>query len=451
MAEPADVAGNFNETVRSASGQVTWRQWYMVVVLTLLYVLAFIDRQALVLMVGPIKQALNMSDTQMSMLLGLSFAAFYAVLGLPAGYLVDRISRRRIMGIGVVLWSCMTLSCGVAQNYWQLFLGRCGVGIGEAAITPASYSLIRDAFPPESRARAFGLFSAAAFIGQALAVILTGLMIGFVASGGLKAVPFVNEMQTWQAVLVMIGAIGFPLSLLTLTFREPPRRASAAGEGVSFGEALAHMKQHRRAYLLLLGYAICYYAQASSYGVWMATVIARTWQLTPQQIGPYFGGELLILAPIGSWFGGLAIDVLTRRGRKDAAPLVGLVTTAIFIPLVIAAPMVPNINQMWVTLGLSLLLAACYYPVSASLLAQITPQRLMGKITAIYLLIFTLLGLGAGPTFVAMISDHFFAGPQAIGYALGTASGVLIVAALVIVWALLRWSRSDEAARLSVQ
>jgi MFS family permease len=106
---------------------------------------------------------------------------------------------------------------------------------------------------------------------------------------------------------------------------------------------------------------------------------------------------------------------------------------------------------MWVILGLSLLLAACYYPVSASLLAQITPQRLMGKITAIYLLIFTLLGLGAGPTFVAMISDHFFAGPQAIGYALGTASGVLIVTALVLAWGLLRWSRSDDAARLSVQ
>ena len=443
-AEPA--AGNFVESL-ARPGAVTWRQWYMVVVLTLLYILAFIDRQALVLMVGPIKQALGMTDTQMSMLLGASFATFYAVLGLPAGYLVDRISRRRIMGVGVVLWSCMTLSCGLAQNYWQLFLGRCGVGIGEAAITPASYSLIRDAFPPESRARAFGVFSAAAFIGQASAVILTGIMIGFVAAGGLKAVPWVGTLQTWQAVLVMIGIVGFPLSLLTLTFREPAR--NTAGEGVSYSEALAHMKKHRRAYLLLLGYAICYYAQASSYGVWMATVIARTWHLTPQQIGPYFGGELLVLAPLGSWFGGLAIDVLTRRGRKDAAPLVGLWTTIVFIPLVIAAPMVPELNQMWVTLGLSLLLAACYYPVSASLLAQITPQRLMGKITAIYLLVFTLLGLGAGPTFVAAISDNFFTGPQAIGYALGTASGVLIIGALVLAIFLLRWSRSADAARLS--
>jgi hypothetical protein len=254
-------------------------------------------------------------------------------------------------------------------------------------------------------------------------------------------------MQTWQAVLSMVGLIGFPLALLTLTFREPPRlgRGSDAQDGVSYGEALAHIRAHWRVYLPLTGYAICYYAQASSYGVWMASVIMRTWHLTPPQMGPLFGGELLILAPIGSWFGGVAIDTLVKRGRKDAAPLVGVVTSIIFIPFVIAAPMVEGVNEMWVTLGLSMLLAAVYYPVSASLLASVTPQRLMGKVTAIYLLIFTLLGLGVGPTVVAMISDSFFSGPQAIGYALGTASGVLIVFALLMALVLLRNTRRTGA------
>jgi MFS family permease len=426
-----------------AARPVTWRQWYMVCVLTLLAIFAFIDRQALVLLVGPIKQDLGMTDTEMSLLLGGSFATFYGVLGLPAGYLVDRVSRRGIMGVGVVLWSAMTLSCGMARSYAQLFLGRCGVGIGEAAITPASYSLIRDSFPPDKRARAFGVFSAAGFIGQALAVILTGIMIGFIAAGGLKGVPYVGTLKTWQAVLVVVGSVGFPMALLTLTFREPLRllEGSEQNAGVSFGEALAHLRRNWRAYLPLTVFATCYYAQASSYGVWMATVIARTWSLKPQQIGPMFGGELLILAPIGAWFGGLAIDRLTRKGRADAAPVVGVWATLVFIPLVIAAPAVPGLNQMWVTLGVSLLLAAIYYPVSATLLAQLTPQRLMGKVTAIYLLVFTLLGLGLGPTLVAAISDHFFTGPQAIGYALGSASGCLIVTALVMALLLLRSSR----------
>jgi MFS family permease len=427
----------------SIARPVTWRQWYMVCVLTLLAIFAFIDRQALVLLVGPIKQDLDMTDTEMSLLLGGSFATFYGVLGLPAGYLVDRVSRRGIMGVGVVLWSAMTLSCGMARSYAQLFLGRCGVGIGEAAITPAAYSLIRDSFPPDKRARAFGVFSAAGFIGQALAVILTGIMIGFIAAGGLKGVPYVGALKTWQAVLVVVGSVGFPLALLTLTFREPLRllEGSEQNAGVSFGEAFAHLRRHWRAYLPLTVFATCYYAQASSYGVWMATVIARTWSLKPQQIGPMFGGELLILAPIGAWCGGLAIDRLTRKGRSDAAPVVGVWATLVFIPLVIAAPAVPGLNQMWITLGVSLLLAAIYYPVSASLLAQLTPQRLMGKVTAIYLLVFTLLGLGLGPTLVAAISDHFFTGPQAIGYALGSASGCLIVTALVMAILLLRSSR----------
>jgi MFS family permease len=429
-------------------GQVGWRQWYMVGVLTLLYIFAFIDRQSLVLMVGPIKQSLGMSDTEMSLLLGGSFATFYGVLGLPAGYLVDRVSRRAIMGIGVVLWSAMTLSCGMARNYTQLFLGRCGVGIGEAAITPASYSLIRDSFPPDRRARAFAVFSAAAFIGQASAVIITGAMIGFIAAGGMRGVPYLGGLETWQAVLVIVGSIGFPLALLTLTFREPLRLGAGSAEnaGVSFGEALAHLRASWRAYLPLTVFSTCYYAQASSYGVWMATVIARTWGLKPQQIGPMFGGELLILAPIGAWLGGFAIDRLTRQGRSDAAPVVGFWTTLVFIPLVIAAPAVPGLNQMWTTLGVSLLLAGCYYPVSATLLAQLTPQRLMGKVTSIYLLVFTLLGLGLGPTLVAAISDHWFAGPQAIGFALGAASGCLIVTALAMAVVLLRSSRRGRLA-----
>ncbi len=233
---------------------------------------------------------------------------------------------------------------------------------------------------------------------------------------------------------------------MTLTFREPARLAagSIAEGGVSYGEALAHIGANWRIYLPLTVFATCYYAQASSYGVWMASVIARTWGLTPPQIGPRFGGELLILAPIGSWFGGLAIDRLTRRGRRDAAPTVGMWTTLVFIPLVIAPPVVPGVNQMWLSLGVSLLIAAVYYPVSASLLAQITPQRLMGKVTAIYLLIFTLLGLGAGPTLVAVISDRFYSGPQAIGYALGTLSGVLITIAFVMTLLLVRAMRRSH-------
>ncbi len=427
--------------------RVTWRQWAMVGVLTLLYIYAQIDGSSLILMVGPIKHDLGVSDTQMSLLLGLSFAAFYAVLGLPAGYLVDRMPRRGIMAIGVVLWSSMTMSCGLASTYGLLFLGRCGVGIGEAAITPASYSLIRDAFPPEKRGRAFGIFTAGTYSGAAAAVMLTGGLLAAFGSGRFASLPFIGGLHPWQAVLVTIGIIGIPLSLLVFTFREPARLNAGRGEsGVRYSEAVAHIKSLWRPYGALALFVTCFYGVAISYGSWMPTIIARTWHLPPQQIGIFFGGCLLICAPIGAWCGGHAIDVLVKRGRRDAAQIVGRWITVIFIPFGIAAPIVPKVGEMFFALAAQLLVAGAYNPVAASILAQLTPQRLMGKVTAIYLLVSTLIARSVGPLLVALISDNFFKGPQALGFGLGTEALFVMALALLAILRLSRHARvGDEA------
>jgi MFS family permease len=415
----------------------------MAVVLTLLYIYAQIDGSAIIILVTPIKQDLGVTDTEMSLLLGLSFAAFYAILGLPAGYLVDRMSRKKVMGVGILLWSAMTMSCGLATTYTQLFLARCGVGVGEASITPASYSLIRDGFPADKRGKAFGMFSAGSYIGAALAVMITGALLGTISAGALKSLPWIGGLRPWQAVLVLIGMLGFPLSLLLFTFREPARRltGAAALSGVSFGEAIAQIKALWRTYVPLAAWVTCFYGTAISYGSWMPTIIGRTWHLPPAQIGLFFGGCLLICAPIGAWCGGHAIDVLQRRGRSDAAQTVGLWVTLIFIPFGVAAPIVPQVGEMFFALAAQLLLAGAYQPVGASLLAHITPQRLMGKVTAIYLLVFTLLGRGFGPTLVALISDNFYSGDQALGFALGTAAAVLMTIALILMIVLLRQAR----------
>jgi len=445
--QPIDLVKSI---MRRGTPRVTWRQWVMACVLTLLYIYAQIDGSSLILMVDPIKRDLGVSDTEMSLLLGLSFASFYAILGLPAGYLVDRFSRRAIMGIGVVLWSSMTMGCGLAQTYAQLFIGRCGIGLGEAAITPASYSLIRDSFPPEQRGRAFGIFTAGTYIGAAAAVMLTGALLGLFGSGRFAAVPFIGGLRPWQAVFVTIGVVGIPLSLLVLTFREPARTAMDGGDsGVHFSEALSHIRGLWRPYCALAIFVTCFFGVAISYGSWMPTIISRTWHLPPQQIGIFFGGALLICAPIGAWCGGHAIDVLVRRDRRDAAELVGIWITVIFIPFGVAAPMVPGVGEMFFALAAQLLVAGAYNPVAASILARITPQRLMGKVTAIYLLVFTLLGRGFGPLLVAAISDHFFTGQQALGFALGTATIGLMAAALVAIVLLLVRVRREPMASVA--
>jgi MFS family permease len=432
--------------MNTASGkqqQVTWRQWAMVCMLTVLFIYAQIDSGSITLLIGPIKQDLGATDTEIGLLLGLSFAAPFAVLGVFAGYLVDRMSRRWIIGVGVVLWSLMTASCGLAQNYWQFFFGRFGIGVGEAAITPASYSLIRDGFPIEKRGRAFGIFVAGNYIGAALGVMLTGALAGLVNSGALKSVPWLGTLHAWQAVLVIIGLIGVPLSLLAFTFREPARslEGSMQNSGVTFHEAFNQIHAHWRTYLPLVIWITCFFGVAITYGSWMPTIIARTWALPPQLIGIFFGGCLLICAPIGAWCGGYFIDLLQQRGRPDAAEIVGLWVTIIFIPFGIAAPIVPGVGEMFFALGAQLLVAGAYQPVGASLLAKITPPRLMGKVTAIYLLIYYLLGRGLGPFVVAVISDNFYSGPQALGFGLGTVTAILMFVSLAMIWALLRRAR----------
>jgi MFS family permease len=423
--------------------QVTWRQWGMVCALTVLFIYAQIDSGSITLLVGPIKQDIGATDTQMGLLLGLSFAAPFAILGVVAGYLVDRMSRRRIIGVGVVLWSLMTFSCGLAQTYWQFFFARFGIGVGEATITPASYSLIRDSFPIEKRGRAFGIFVAGNYIGAALGVMITGALGGLVGAGALKSVPWLGTLHAWQAVLVIIGAIGIPLSLLTLTFREPPRllEGSMENAGVTFREAFQQIQAHWRTYLPLVIWITCFFGVAITYGSWMPTIIARTWALPPQLIGIFFGGCLLICAPIGAWCGGHFIDILQQRGRRDAAEIVGLWVTVIFIPFGIAAPIVPQVGEMFFALGAQLLVAGAYQPVGASLLAKITPPPLMGKVTAIYLLIYYLIGRGLGPFVVAVISDSFYSGPQALGFGLGTVTAILMFIALAVIWVLLRRAR----------
>lgn len=159
--------------------------WYTVIILTLLYVLAFIDRQVIALLATPIKRDLGLSDVELSLLMGLAFVVLFRVLGLPAGWLADRVSRKRMIGVGVALWSAMTIVSGLARSYTQLFVGRIGVGVGvgESAIVPASFSLIQASLPATERGKAFGIFSLGPTFGISLSLVLGGLIFSAAEAG----------------------------------------------------------------------------------------------------------------------------------------------------------------------------------------------------------------------------------------------------------------------------
>jgi len=213
---------------------------YVIAVLFLAYMFAYLDRQVIGLLTPALKASLLLSDVQVSLLHGLAFVSVFALAGLPLGHVIDRADRRRIIAFGIAFWSLATVACGLAQTFWQLFAARLAVGLGEACLAPAAVSLVADYFRPEQRGRAMGLVQAGTPIGSALALLVGGAILSLFAPGGPMADRLPSGVAPWQAVFLAIGAPGLLVALLAWTLREPPRRElRAAGREPGLSALLA--------------------------------------------------------------------------------------------------------------------------------------------------------------------------------------------------------------------
>ena len=209
--------------------------WYVVVVLMLFYTLSFVDRQIIALLVEPMKADLGLTDVQMSLLGGLSFAVFYTVFGIPMGRLADSCNRRRLIAVGVALWSLMTTLCGFTSRFYHLLLLRMGVGLGEAALSPAAFSMIADYFPRRKRATALSIYSIGIYLGAGLAFTGGAILLGWadrlVSSREGNPLPVLGDIQPWQIVFLAVGLPGLLLTCLLATVREPNRQGSGPAGG----------------------------------------------------------------------------------------------------------------------------------------------------------------------------------------------------------------------------
>jgi MFS family permease len=203
----------------------------VLVVLLLAYILSFIDRNVLAMLVGPIRQEFAISDFQFSILHGWAFTLFYIFLGLPIGWLADRYSRKWIITSGVFFWSIMTVACGLAKNFGSLFVTRIGVGVGEAALSPPSYSLLSDYFPPNKLRWATAIFATGITIGSGTSYIVGGQVYEYFAGIDELMLPLLGQFSAWQATFVAVGLPGLLVVLLLLFAKEPPRRRTHAQDG----------------------------------------------------------------------------------------------------------------------------------------------------------------------------------------------------------------------------
>ena len=410
-------------------------RWYVVGVLTFAYLVSFLDRQILALMVGPIQEDLMLSDTQMSLLMGLAFSIFYIFMAVPLGRLADNSVRRNIIVGGVTLWSLMTAACGLAGSYWHLFLARMGVGVGEATLTPSATSMIADYFPSGARGKALATYNAGVSLGTGFAMVFGGLIITYVSTSERHVLPIVGSVAAWQYVFFLVALPGLLVVLLMLTVREPARQeTSASAQNLSFRDVLTYLYGRRKIYIpLFLGMSVNTIVGYALFS-WIPTSFARVHGWTMGDIGLGYGLIILATGPLGVFIAGSLIDKLHRAGQHNAELKVALLSIAICLPGVVYLPLAAT-GQAALMAMIPASIGPAMTTASGSIaVINVTPNQIRGQTMALYLLTISLLGLSLGPTAVALLTDYVFVDPAMIDWSI---SCVVIVSSLfsaIMLW-----------------
>ncbi|MEY4358316.1 MAG: transporter, partial [Pseudomonadota bacterium] len=298
--------------------------WYTVIVLMVAYILSFIDRVVIGLLVGPIRADLGISETQMSLLYGFVFALFYTGLGVPIAWAIDRYNRRDIVAVGIAAWSAMTALCGVARGFTELALARIGVAVGESVLSPAMYSMAGDNFPEKKLGRALSVFLIGLPLGVGLALVIGGLVIKFVATAPQYDLPLLGTVRAWQLTFLVVGLPGLLLALWVLTIPEPARRQKpGAATHASIAETFAYLRARWRAYVsLIIGFAVLGMVM-NVFQIYGVQYFIRKLGLTIPQAGLRIGAAIAICGTIGVLVGGWLTDRWRAAGAVDAAKRVG--------------------------------------------------------------------------------------------------------------------------------
>jgi MFS family permease len=415
------------------------------------YVCSFIDRQILALMVGPIKRDLGISDTRMGLLMGLSFAVFYSFLGLPIGRLADRSNRRTIIACGIAIWSVMTALCGMTRTFWQLFLARIGVGVGEAALSPPAYSMIADYFPRERLGTAIGVYSLGIYLGSGLAMMLGGWITGQVSGATTMSVPLIGEVKPWQLVFLVIGLPGLGIALWAATLREPVRGAMSGGppprSALPVADVVRYVRAHQGAFL---GHNLGFAAIAMvNYGwaYWVPEWLQRVHGFTAQHVGLVYGFWTATFGVAGVVAGGWLGDVLARRGYPDAKLRVGLLGVGGELLAALLFLLAPTEVMDWAIIP-STFFASFGFGAAAAAIQEISPVPMRAQTSALYLFTISLIGQSLGPFLVAGLTDHVFRDEMLIGRSILVVSMVGLVLAGIAFFAALAPFRRAVAASL---
>ena len=411
---------------------------YCLILLFLAYILSFIDRQILSLLVGPIREEFGITDFQYSLLQGAAFALLYSVAGLPLGRLADRYSRKLIVSGSVLFWSLMTMGCGVTRDFSQLFVARMGVGAGEAGLSPPAYSLILDSFRPEQAGFAMSFYKLGVYVGGGIALVVGGVLFDYFSSIGGFDLPFIGNLKAWQLTLISVGAPGLLLSVLLLTITEPTRKDLVGEAGKAIQLPISSVGRfiwvRRRVYLtLFLGSSMLAMAGYGS-AAWYPEFLFRTYGMTKSEAGYSFGMILLTAGSAGVMFGAWMARKLSDRGYKDANIRTIFITSLLALPLTVAAPITGDSQMTLLILWPGVMMGSSYLGVMAVAIVVITPNQMRGQITAVYIFVTNILGMAIGTSVLAAFTDFLYQDDGLLHYSIATANGLFYPVAAVLFW-----------------
>lgn len=400
---------------------------YVLLILTGVYTFNFIDRQILVILQESIKSELGLSDTQLGLMTGLTFALFYVTLGIPIARLADKSNRRNIVALSLAVWSAMTALSGMAANFTQLLLARIGVGVGEAGGSPPSHSMISDYFPPEKRATALSIYSLGIYI---------GILVGYSLGGWL------DQQYGWRIALMALGIPGIIYAVLLLvTVKEPTKgmsdpvslKTGLAEEESSFGEVVRLLLSKKTFVLLALG---CGFRTFGNYGVgnFFAPFLARVHSMDVASIGAALGLATGLGGMIGTFAGGFLAD---KFGKTDVRWYLWIAVVAEILNIIPTYVAIFSDNTTYVLYNyfLTALFTAVYLGPCIAVTHNLVNAKMRALSSAILFLVLNLIGLGLGPLGIGWISDYLAPtyGVESLRYAFSF-SFVTSAIALVLYW-----------------
>ena len=424
------------------SGEVSPAARYgSLALLTLLVTVSILDRQIISLMVEPMKRDLGVSDFEISLLQGMAFGLLFAFLAMPMGFLVDRYSRRKIIFVGVTCWSVFAIACGLARNYGQLLLCRMGLGIGEATLGPASYSLIASLFKRHHLGLAISIYSTGSAIGAALSFSVGGILVDMLEKTDGLVLPVLGALKSWQAAFVLTGLPGLLLAGFVFLVKERPRAPAAAESAAAAPAGVARLlRNHWRYYVChFVGFGLIFML---AYGLvaWFPVYLIRVHHAPVSVVGLIMAASTIVTTA-GFVFSGWLSDRLYRGGMADAH----------LRYFAVASVLCAIVGGLCFGAQGTMVFAICVYLVitflqalagtAAGHLQIATPARFRGRISGIYLLVINLMGITLGPSLVAFFTDYIFGDPLLVGRSLALAYGAISPVAAALLWLGLRPAR----------